>query len=376
MWIRNVGSVSALIVTLSVGGGCGDDGDPVQPDATVPFVEAPIGLDAEDGGEIRIENFVFPDGVTRILTTAYFIDEQNGKMAFPNIAMTNVAMCNPRTDHIYPFGDGSDSIGVPASWSPGGRHYMNVGDKITLGATDGSKPSWDMPLYENFITPFMGGSFHNLTYNVPPGADPLLTIDPARLGGQGPDGASGANNTTAKLKVTLPGGADAPATVFDFENGLSGIEIPPRPYDVKNTDGSDAGFAYDGCAFGTPDGSCSTRRKAGDAVLGGANAPIPISKSVDFDKTWTVAATAPADMLTFVAVFGGYGAETAPSVAFLCVTTAKGHITIPKETLATFPNAGILFIAHLLHRTRTLDNHRRIDMVGTSCTSIGFAMTN
>src|SRR5690349_21604599 len=115
MWIRKAGSVSALIVTLSLGG-CGDD-DAVQPDATVPFVEAPIGFDADDGGEIRIENFVFPDGVTRILTTAYFINEQNGKMAFPNIAMTNVAMCNPRTDHIYPFGDGSSTIGVPASWS-------------------------------------------------------------------------------------------------------------------------------------------------------------------------------------------------------------------------------------------------------------------
>ncbi|MBA3540556.1 MAG: hypothetical protein H0T79_13180, partial [Deltaproteobacteria bacterium] len=184
---------------------CGDDDVKVTPDAkpapdtAVPFVEAPIGFDGEDGGEIRIENFVFPDGVTRTLTTAYFINAQTGKMPFPNIA-DGVLMCNPRTDHIYPFGDGSDTIGVPASWAPGGRNYMDIGEKITLGAPDGSKPSYDLPLYENFVTPFMGGSFHNLTYNVPStGADPLLTIDPAQMGGTGPNVAG------QKLKVTIPG---------------------------------------------------------------------------------------------------------------------------------------------------------------------------
>ncbi|MCX5741730.1 MAG: hypothetical protein NT062_04425 [Proteobacteria bacterium] len=321
-------------------------------DAPAAFVEKPIGYDGKDGGEIRIENFVFPDGVTHILTTAYFIDKQAvDNVPFPHIVNDNMLDCNPNTDHIYPFADGSNTLGVLASWAPGGRHYMDVGPKITLGATDGSKPSWDMPLYENFITPFMGGSFHNLTYNVPAGMDPLLTIDPAKLGGQGAD-------TNAQLKVTIPGGPDAPATVFDFKDGLKGIEIPPRPVV--------AGFSSDGCAYNTSDANCPGRMKAGANFATGGG--IQLSRSAVFDRTYTVSPSAPPDMLMFVAVFGPVG------VHMLCVSTKPGHVTIPASTMATMPDGGIMFIAHLLHRTRTFDNIHRVDMVGTSCTSIGFNM--
>jgi len=362
---QNRNSVCSLAVGCLLLLACGDDaaitpdGAPT-PDSPPPFVEMPIGFDGQDGGELRIENFVFPDGVTRTLTTGYFINDQTGKMAFPNIAMTSTLMCNPLTDKIYPFGDGSDTIGVAASWSPGGRNYMDIGPKITLGAPDGAKPAWDMPLFENFVTPFMGGSFHNLTYNVPPGSpDPLLAINPDSLGG------TGANLTGQKLKVTIPGGPDAPATVWDFKDGFSGIEIPPRPVV--------AGFAVDGCPAGTADADCPTRVKAGAGIFAPGGVGIPVSRSQDFTRTWTVAPGAPPDLLTFIAVFNTSDVGP-PGVHMLCVGTTPGNITIPAATMAAMPKQGILFIAHLLHRTRTFDNNRRVDMVGTACTSIGFTM--
>ena len=314
---------------LSVG--CGDDA-PATPDAPpTPFVEMPIDVNGEDGGEVRIENLVFPDGISRTLNTAYFINAQTGKMPFPTIDG-----CNTYMDRIYPFGDGSESIGAPATWAPGGRTYMDVGDEITLQAE--GKAAWKLKRYENFITPFLGGSFHDLTYNVEPGPDPFLVVDADLMG------TKGQNVGGTKLKVTIPGGPDAPATVWDFEDGFSGIEIPPRPV-----------VTYQGTPFST---------------LGSPSAK-DLSRSEPFNPQWEVPAGSPADLLSFVAVF-----RTSPDVALthLCVFTTPGNVTVPASTMATLPDSGILFVAHLLHRYRTFDNVRRVDMVGTACTATGFTM--
>lgn len=342
-------------VSLAVGClalfGCGDD-EPNTPDAKTvdaknvdspgPFVEMPnMPLSAPDGGEIRIENLIFPDGISRTLTTAYFLKAQAGDptpQPFPNVVMDDVLNCNSNMDHIYPFGDASSTIGAPATYGVEGREYMDVGDKITLQDKDGATPAFDLNGAQNFITPFLGGSFHEFTYNpdtTASGGDPFLAVPAARMGGTG-DNVAG-----HKLKVTVPGGPDlGEERVFDFEGPFSGIEIPPRPV-------------------------------VSDFSKLGITSAMDISKSQPFTRSWTIPAGAPTDLLSFVAVFNTVGGVY---LTKLCVTAKPGKITIPAATLATFPDEGIMFIAHLLHRTRTFDNVRRIDMVGTACTATYFTI--
>ncbi len=323
-------ATGTTVSLLSIG--CGDDNGPgATPDAppvVEPFVERPIDANGQDGGEVRIENLIFPDGISRTLNTSYFINAQTGKMPFPNING-----CNTLADKIYPFGDASDTIGAPATWAPGGRVYMDVGADMTLQAP--GKEAFKLKRYEDFITPFLGGSYHDITYNVQPGPDPFMVVDAELMG------TDGQNVGGTKLKVTLPGGADLDRpVVWDFENGFSGIEIPPRPVVT--------GFSR----LGVP-------------------SALDLSRSADFNPTWEVPAGSPPDLLSFVAVF-----RTSPDVALthLCVFTTPGDVTVPAATMATLPDTGILFVAHLLHRYRTLDNVRRVDMVGTACTSTGFTM--
>lgn len=316
--------VKQLLIISTIGAlaiACGDDPAP-------PFEELPIDVNGEDGGEIRIENLVFPDGISRTLNTIHFLSAQDGKMPFPTING-----CNTFMDEIYPFGDGSASIGAPATWAPGGRVYMDVGEQITLQAP--GKAAFNMPKYTDFITPFLGGSYHDITYNVEPGPDPFLEVAADLMGGDGD------NNSGTKLTVTIPGGPDLEGErVLGFEGEFAGLEIPPRPVV--------AGFSR----LGVP-------------------SAMDLSRSADFNPTWTVPAGAPADLLSFVAVFA---TEPTVHLTHLCVFTTPGNVTVPAATMNTLPDSGILFVAHLLHRFRTLDNERRVDMVGTACTATGFTM--
>ncbi len=364
---------AATLFTACFGlAGCGDDGTPATPpDAPpAPFVEAPIGFDGEDGGEVRIENLVFPDGISRTLTTAFFNSTQTGgRMAFPSVQTdkTMALTCNKIGDRIYPFGDASETIGAPSTWAPGGRQYMDVGPNITLKAP--GKDAFVLERFENFITPFLGGSFHDITYNPAPrmDGDTFLAVPADRMGG------TGANLAGEKLTVTIPGGPDAPPTVWGFENGFSGIEIPPRPVV--------AGFS----TIGVPS---AVNRDAFNNMGGpgtmpdGNNDSFGISRATPFTVSYDVPTGAPADLLGFIAVF-----QVRPTVALthLCVHTFPTQVTaadrnvtltIPAATLTGFPPEGIMFVAHLLHRTRTFDNVRRVDMVGTACTATFFSMTN
>lgn len=330
--------------------GCGDDDSPNTPDAKSvdakpvdagPFVEMPnFPLSAPDGGEIRIENLIFPDGISRTLTTAYFLKAQAGDptpQPFPNVVDNDVLNCNTFNDHIYPFGDASSTVGAPATYGVEGREYMDVGDKITLQDKDGATPAFDLIGYQNFVTPFLGGSFHEFTYNPDTAAgDPFLAVPAERMGGKGD------NLTGHKLKVTIPGGPDATARVFDFEGDFAGIEIPPRP------------VISDFSKLGVP-------------------SEMDISKSQPFTRSWTIPEGTSPGLLSFVAVFNTTGSVYLTN---LCITAKPGKITISPEDLATFPPTGIMFIAHLFHRTRTFDNVRRIDMVGTACTATQFTITN
>jgi len=354
--------------------GCGDDGAQAV-DAGVdapegPFVEMPIGFDGEDGGEIRIENLIFPDGISRTLTTAFFNSTQaGGRMPFPSVQTdkTMPLTCNKIGDRIYPFGDASETIGAPSTWAPGGRTYMDVGSKITFQAP--GKPAFELLRYENFITPFLGGSFHDITYNpaARPDGDTFLAIPADSMGG------TGQNLEGTKLTVTIPGGPDLSGErVFGFENGFKGIEIPPRPV-VAGFSRLGVPSVVDTDAFNNTGGP-GTMPDGIDDTLG-------ISRSTPFTVSYDVPNGAPADLLGFIAVF-----QVRPTVALthLCVHTFPTQVTaadrnvtltVPAATVTTFPPEGIMFVAHLLHRTRTFDNVRRIDMIGTACTATLFSLT-
>jgi hypothetical protein len=348
MKIRSQLAYNLLVGSLFLAGACGDDdGVTPPPDSPPAFVEQPIDFAAEDGGEVRIENLGFPDGVVRTLNTAYFINAQNGKMPFPNIGMDQETPleCNSiatGNNMVYPFGDDSDDFGSDATWTPGGRHYMDVGPKITFTNADDPTDSFDLVLYEDFVTPFTGGFFHPISYNPEATSEDLLeVIPPEKLGGAGTD-------SSRKLNVHLPGGPDLPDGYdLNFEGEFQSIQIPPRP--VVEADGVHNAYMMDGVP--------STN---------------DYSRSEDYVVTWEVPADAPPDLLGFIAIFDT--TKSPPQVHGLCVTAAPGKVIIPASFMESMPDNGIIFVAHLLHHLRTLDNVHRIDMVGTSCTSTAFTM--
>lgn len=320
-----------------------------SPDAAVdgllecPFSGCPVrcGFNTPDGGELRIENLIDPDGSSHVLATAYFLAAQAGDPApqpFPNVVDTDVLHCNTFEDRIYPFGDASDSLGAPATYGIADREYRNVGDAITLQERTGATAAFDLIGYENFITPFLGGAFHEFTYNPDVAlGDPLLAIPAALVGG------TGENADGHQLKVTLPGGPDlAEPQVFDFTTESSGVEIPPRPII--------ADFSQHGIA-----------------------SQLTIQRSAPFTRSWSVPPQAPPDLLFYVAVFDTTGA--APHLVKLCVSAKPGKLTLVPEDLATMPAEGTLVVTHLLHRTQCTESYtRRIDLVGTAATSTAFSM--
>ena len=146
---------------------------------------------------------------------------------------------NPAPEDIYPFGDASDELGVTATFAPGGRHYLDVGDTVSLQAA--GKDPIVLQRYRDYLTPFAGGSFHSIVYDPAPSPDDSLAIPAALMGGDG------AITDGEKLGVTLSGGADLPFTEWNFEGEDSGIEIPPRPVILAS-----AGNAIDSVAIGSP----------------------------------------------------------------------------------------------------------------------------
>ena len=340
--------VCSLVAAMSLSMvACGDD--------PKGFVEEPMEFSNGDGGEIRIENLIFPDGVSRTLLTAHFFDEQTGQMTFPNFGAGDNgelncnwvggsggegSTLNPNPDHIFPFGDDSDDIGSTATFAPGGRHYLDVGETVTLQPLTGDRDEIVLTKYLDHVTPFTGGSFHPIVYDPAPSDDPTLAIPADLMGGTGP------NVDGDELSVTLAGGPDAPATTFTFEtvgeNTFAGIKIPPRP-----------------------------------VIEGFSELGVPSASEFVRDQSYTfeydVPASADPDLLGFVGIF-----QTSPTfeVTHICLHGHPGKVTITPELMEQMAPTGILFVAHLYHRLRTLDNNRRVDMVGTACTSTGYTLVD
>jgi hypothetical protein len=346
-WFRSLGLGCSVLAAGALG--CGDpEGDGSEPRG------CDFACSSNEGGEVRVENTIAPDGTSHSLVTAFFFDAQLGRPDYPGFGQGDNgeldcnwvggtagegATENPSPEQIYPFGDASDDIGATATFAAPGRHYVDVGETVSL--QEEGKEAIVLQRYEDHLTPFAGGSFHSLVYAP---ASSVGEIPVERIGG---DGAIGEG---AGLSVTVSGNAEVPQTEWGFEERGSGLKVPPRPVILASE-----GNVIDWSQAGAP------------------TASQDIVRGEDLYLTYPVPASAEPDLLGVVAIF-----QTEPTfeVTHYCLHTHPGRVTIPGAMHEQMPPHGMIVVSNIYHRIDSLDSERRVDLVGVASTSSNYTLVD
>jgi hypothetical protein len=233
-------------------------------------------------------------------------------------------------------------LGVTATFAPGGRHYLDVGETVTLQAEGNA--AIELQRYEDHLTPFAGGSFHSIAYGPAPSSDATTAISANLMGGDG-DIAAG-----LQLDVTLSGGADVDRTEWSFDGDFSGIEIPPRPVILAS-----GGNAIDWSQAGAP------------------RASQDIARGEDLTIAYDVPADVHPDLLSVVTI---YQTDPVFEVTHICLNIHPGSARIPGSLHEQMAPHGMIVVSNMYHRLRSLDGVRRVDMVGVASTSSYYTLAD
>ncbi len=325
MMIRKL-SLSLSTVAL-IFAGCG--GDKTNDDSMVqcgghgqPACAGEIAFTDPDGGQVRIENLMLPDGTVNPLAHAHFIETTGTNETFiPLPGCTDV-----RAAKYFPFG--SDMLGAAeSSYVVPGRVLRDAGDTVELRDSKGS-----VMMSKVLDRGWISGSAFSIQY-LPANSDQ----DPYGFGATDPEviGGSG-NDTRIAMDVIVPG--------LDL-NIVGKLTLPARPVVTSPTMAS----------FGVP-------------------APTwEITRGQDITIAWeTGRPEVPEGSVTAVVAYF-YG-MTGPNVICL-VPESDGQITVSSAMVEKIDDMGSVFLQYLSHHivdSDPSDAKRRLDLISTSCTSTNF----
>jgi hypothetical protein len=315
--------------------GCGKDKDVmVDPCIDNPHLAQCPNNVKQDGGEIRFENQMYPEGNTVAVANAMFWKNQNP----PNMKFPAINTCiDYSTDTYFPLGSQTGHVAVQMHGFEVTREFLDVGSTVSALSSNGMT----VDLVKHTDNYDWLGRWNN-TFYIANGTEMFggIGIDPAVLGGTG-------SNARVDLAITLEGTMDFTARTFNGLLGSAspGISIPARPENVRLT------------VNGNPVGSLATEMNTMTNP-----AQFAIFRGADLKVEWDHPTGVDGDRA--VTFFNFLDANR--QLQATCVTDQKGSFVVSAADLEKVPDQGALLFGFLYHQFQDIDG-RRIDMVGTSC---------